>query len=110
MNRCWAYETSIVLGKEVSVRSEESAWSIEWAAFYRLSGVFWSWLFLADYTQVGYEREIDHSNMENQNDAAYLDKHLSTLLEQLNSLEAVPGLAIESGVQHKVSAVEASEP
>lgn len=40
--------------------------------------------------------------MENMNDMKYLNDHLDILLKQLHSLEAVPGLAIESGLYHKV--------
>lgn len=42
------------------------------------------------------------SNMENMNDANYLNDHVSILLQQLESLEAVPGLQIESGLHPKV--------
>ena len=42
------------------------------------------------------------SNMENMNDAKYLNDHVSILLQQLESLEAVPGLQIESGLNPKV--------
>ena len=40
--------------------------------------------------------------MENRNEAAYLNENLNILLKQLNALEAVPGLAIESGLNQKV--------
>lgn len=42
------------------------------------------------------------SNMENMNDTKYLNDHVSILLQQLESLEAVPGLQIESGLHPKV--------
>ena len=41
------------------------------------------------------------SNMENMNTQAYLDEHLQKLLHQLQTLEAVPGLQIESSVNPK---------
>lgn len=40
--------------------------------------------------------------MENMNDAKYLNEHLETLLRQLEMLEAVPGLQIESAEKPKV--------
>ena len=40
--------------------------------------------------------------MENLNSEDYLNANVKQLLQQLDSLEAVPGLAIESGLHHKV--------
>ena len=39
---------------------------------------------------------MSDSNMENMNTKNYLDEHLHMLLDQLQSLEAVPGLQIET--------------
>ena len=44
--------------------------------------------------------------MENLNSEEYLNTNVKNLLQQLDALEAVPGLAIESGLHHKVFLVE----
>jgi singapore isolate B (sub-type 7) whole genome shotgun sequence assembly, scaffold_26 len=44
---------------------------------------------------------MSDSNMENMNTKNYLDEHLHMLLDQLQSLEAVPGLQIESAFHPK---------
>lgn len=49
------------------------------------------------------------SNMENMNDSTYLNERLNILLKQLHSLEAVPGLAMESGLHPKVDGEGESE-
>ena len=41
--------------------------------------------------------------MENMNDQKYLSENLEILLKQLHSLEAVPGLQIESALHQKVT-------
>lgn len=68
--------------------------------------IIWSILVLITHYRLhpGKEQAIDvnDSNMENMNDMKYLNDHLDILLKQLHSLEAVPGLAIESGLYHKV--------
>lgn len=40
--------------------------------------------------------------MENMNNAKYLNDHIQLLLQQLEGLEAVPGLQIESSLNPKV--------
>ena len=81
VSRCWTYETSIVLGKEVKNELP-----------------FTDYL---EYFGPDYSLQITPSNMENMNDAKYLEEHLNMLLKQLDSLEAVPGLQIESAEKPK---------
>lgn len=47
--------------------------------------------------------------MENMNDAKYLNLQLGTLMRQLEALEAVPGLQIESAERPKVMMAGAVE-
>ena len=49
------------------------------------------------------------SNMENMNNAKYLNDHIQLLLQQLEALEAVPGLQIESSLNPKVGVRRGSE-
>ena len=55
-----------------------------------------------EYFGPDYSLHITPSNMENMNSQKYLDEHLSLLLNQLQNLEAVPGLQIESALHRKV--------
>ncbi|KAK8801395.1 hypothetical protein WA171_004538 [Blastocystis sp. BT1] len=81
VSRCWTYETSIILGKEIKNELP-----------------FTDYL---EYFGPDYSLQITPSNMENMNTQAYLDEHLQKLLHQLQTLEAVPGLQIESSVNPK---------
>ena len=92
VSRCWTYETSIVLGKEVKNELPFTDYLEYFGPDYSLQ-ITPRW---------GREREVMRSNMENMNDAKYLEEHLNMLLKQLDSLEAVPGLQIESAEKPKV--------
>mmetsp|Transcript_1880 Transcript_1880/g.3017 ORF Transcript_1880/g.3017 Transcript_1880/m.3017 type:complete len:449 (-) Transcript_1880:1614-2960(-) len=71
--RCWAYETGIALGEHDDMEND-----IPWNQYHNYFGP-------------------DHQlhlqpdpNMKNMNSKAYLEKHTQIILENLNSLEAVP--------------------
>ena len=99
VSRCWTYETAIVLGKEVSNELPFTDYLEYFGPDYSLQITpRWRW-------GVGVRR----SNMENMNNAKYLNDHIQLLLQQLEALEAVPGLHIESSQNPKVGVRRGSE-
>lgn len=75
--RCWAYETSLLVGTEVPDE-------LPYNDFF-------------EYYGPDYRLHITPSNMENLNDRTYLDHVKTTLLRQLEKVEAVPGVQINTG-------------
>ena len=75
--RCWAYETSVLLGTEI-------ADELPYNDFF-------------EYYGPDYHLHITPSNMENLNDKPYLDFLREKLCTQLDGLEAVPGVQINTG-------------
>ena len=99
VSRCWTYETAIVLGKEVSNELPFTDYLEYFGPDYSLQITpRWRW-------GVGMRR----SNMENMNNAKYLNDHIQLLLQQLEALEAVPGLQIESSLNPEVGVRRGSE-
>jgi histone deacetylase 1/2 len=75
--RCWAYETSVLLGQDIPDE-------LPYNDFF-------------EYYGPDYRLHITPSNMENLNDKQYLDFLREKLFGQLDSLEAVPGVQINTG-------------
>ncbi len=75
--RCWAYETSVLLGQEIPDE-------LPYNEFF-------------EYYGPDYRLHITPSNMENCNSKEYLDFLRTKMLRQLDSLEAVPGVQINTG-------------
>ena len=75
--RCWAYETSVLLGQDIPDE-------LPYNDFF-------------EYYGPDYRLHITPSNMENLNDKRYLDFLREKLFAQLDALEAVPGTAINTG-------------
>jgi len=73
--RCWTYETGILLGQQLQ---DELPFNDYF-----------------DYYGPDYRLHIASSNMENKNDSAYLELITKQLFEQLDDLEAVPGVPIQ---------------
>lgn len=92
VSRCWTYETAIVLGKEV--KNE-----LPFTDYLEYFGPDYSLQITPRWERRG---EMTRSNMENMNDAKYLNAQLGTLMRQLEALEDVPGLQIESAEKPKV--------
>ena len=92
VSRCWTYETAVVLGREVQNELPFTDYLEYFGPDYSLQITpRWVWWGRASC-----------SNMENMNDDKYLNQQLGTLMRQLNALEAVPGLQIESAERPKV--------
>ncbi len=75
--RCWAFETSVLLGAELPDELPMNDFFEYYGPDYRL--------------------HITPSNMENLNSREYLEFLKVKLLQQLDSLEAVPGVQIHTG-------------
>jgi len=71
--RCWTYETSLLLGNEISDQLPYNDYLEYYGPDYRL--------------------HIEPSNMENRNTKEYLEKHLITLIENLRTLDNSPSVA-----------------
>ena len=99
VSRCWTYETAIVLGREVQNE-------LPFTDYLEYFGPDYSLQITPRWVLRGGARR---SNMENMNDAKYLNLQLGTLMRQLDALEAVPGLQIESAERPKVMMAEEVE-
>ena len=75
--RCWAYETSLLVGTDIPDELPYSDYFEYYGPEYRL--------------------HITPSNMENLNDRRHLDFLREKMFAQLDALEAVPGVAINTG-------------
>jgi histone deacetylase 1/2 len=75
--RCWAYETSLLVGTEVPNELPFNDYF--------------------EYYGPDYNLHIQPSNMENLNDRKYLDFVSQKLYEVLERVEAAPGVAIQTG-------------
>jgi histone deacetylase 1/2 len=75
--RCWAYETSVLLGTDIPDE-------LPYNDFF-------------EYYGPDYRLHIQPSNMENLNSKEYLDFLRVKMLKQLDALEAVPGVQINTG-------------
>jgi histone deacetylase 1/2 len=87
--RCWTYETSILLDKEIPDELPFNDYFEYYGPDYRL--------------------HISPSNMENLNDRKYLEDVTVKLFETLNSIEVAPGVAIQTGARTDTPAVLRSE-
>ena len=75
--RCWTYETSVMLGKEVKDELPYNDYFEYFGPDHRL--------------------HLPVSNMENLNSTEYLDRTKIQLLEILRDVEPVPGAQIQTG-------------
>ena len=73
--RCWTYETGVLLGQQLQ---DELPFNDYF-----------------DYYGPDYRLHIASSNMENKNDSAYLESITKQIFEQLDGLEAVPGVPMQ---------------
>jgi histone deacetylase 1/2 len=83
--RCWTYETSILLDKDIPDELPFNDYFEYYGPDYRL--------------------HISPSNMENLNDRKYLEDVTVKLFETLNSIEVAPGVAIQTGARTDTPAV-----
>ncbi|KAK8792853.1 hypothetical protein WA158_005017 [Blastocystis sp. Blastoise] len=77
VSRCWTYETSIVLGKQIDNVLPFNNYS--------------------EYFGPDYSLHIKPSNMRNSNSTESLNNKIAQIYSHLDSLEAVPGIQIETG-------------
>jgi len=77
--RCWTYETAVLLNQHRNVANK-----LPFNEYY-------------EYFGPDYNLHITPTNMTNDNSDEYLRKVTQTLLKQLYSLEAVPGVQIQTG-------------
>jgi len=88
--RCWTYETSILLDKEIPDELPFNDYFEYYGPDYRL--------------------HITPSNMENLNDRKYLEDITLKLFDSLSEIEIAPGVAVQTGAQMDTPAVLRSAP
>jgi histone deacetylase 1/2 len=70
--RCWTFETGVVLGQQLDDK-------IPYNDFY-------------EYFAPDYRLHLTPSNMENQNDRGYLNRHMERIIENLRNLKGAPSV------------------
>ena len=98
--RCWAYETSVLLGAELPDVRDFFSFVISSTCYLTNSQPLSQELPMNDFFEYygpDYRLHITPSNMENLNSREYLEFLKVKLLQQLDGLEAVPGVQIHTG-------------